>query len=121
MNYNYFFITPEYGKSLVQGDHCLDKVVIVDTAHKVCQEVLSNLKNMQILKTTLLQNNQTSGLMLVKTNWSRSRTQEPVWAQLRFWKIRSEQKYRDSSSVLMENVRIILNPFYLFQSGAKHL
>ena len=57
----------------------------------------------------------TSGLMLVNTNWSRSRTQEPVWAQLRFWKIRSEQKYRDSSSVLMENVKNIHNHLYLEQ------
>mgnify|MGYP001211764302 CR=1 FL=1 len=39
-------MTPENGKSLVQSYDCLDKVVIVDTAHKVRQEVLSNLKNM---------------------------------------------------------------------------
>ena len=42
-----FFTTPEYGKSLVQGDYSLDKVVIVYAAHKVSQEVLSNLRNMQ--------------------------------------------------------------------------
>ena len=49
--------------------------------------------------------------MLVKTNWSRSRTQEPVWAQLRFWNIRSEQKYRDSSSVLKMSPHLFSIPF----------
>ena len=37
-------MTPENGKSLVQSYNCFDKVVIVDTAHKIGKEVLTNLK-----------------------------------------------------------------------------
>ena len=37
------FFKPKYGELLVDADDCLDKVVVVDAADKVRQEVLPDI------------------------------------------------------------------------------